>query len=266
MIDPFQDVSGAGTETIGLIVEALEARAADPQMTRIIDGYLAAVDWPEGGLAVEIGAGTGGVSRRIARHYGSGRVIGVEPSPDLVAEARRRAEGLDNLSFVVGSGAALDMADASIDLALFHTVLSHVPQPESLLVEASRVLRPRGRLVVCDADFSKLSLGNVPGDPLEACAVCVRENFVTNAWLTAALRNLVAAAGFDTVSFDISNRLVLSGEGGRAWVRMATAYLSSAGVIGGDLAGALVKEYDRRAEAGTLYGFQPFVTLIARKP
>jgi ubiquinone/menaquinone biosynthesis C-methylase UbiE len=235
-------------------------------MTRIIDAYLAALDWPDGGLAVEIGAGTGGISRRIATHYGSGRVIGIEPSPDLVAEARRRGGSIHNLSFVVGNGAALDMADASVDVALFHTVLSHVPQPESLLVEASRVLRSGGRLVVCDADFSKLSLGNVPGDPLEACAVCLRENFVTNAWLAAALRTLVAAAGFDTISFDITNRLVLSGEGGRAWVRMATAYLSSTGTIGGDLAVALVGEYQRRADAGTLYGFQPFVTLVARKP
>jgi ubiquinone/menaquinone biosynthesis C-methylase UbiE len=266
MKDPFQDVSGADAETIGLIVDALETRAADPQMTPIIDAYLAALEWPAGGLLLEIGSGTGGIGRRIAAHYAAGRVLGIEPSPDLLAEAQRRAEGIGNLSFALGTGAALELADASVDIALFHTVLSHVPQPEALLLEASRVLRPGGQLVVCDADFSKLSLGNVAGDPLQACAVCIRENFVTNPWLAASLRRVVAAAGFDIVSFALANRLVLSGEGGRAWVRMATAYLTAAGVIGADLAAALLGEYQRRSDAGTLYGFQPFATLIARKP
>jgi SAM-dependent methyltransferase len=266
MTDPFQNVSGAGAETIGLIIEALEARASDPQMMPIIDAYLRALDWPEGGLLMEVGSGTGGISRRIAAHYAAGRVLGVEPSPDLVAEARRRAGGIGNLRFLVGSGAALEQGDASVDIVLMHTVLSHVPQPEALLVEALRVLRPGGQLVVCDADFSKLALGNTAGDPLEACAVCIREHFVTNAWLTAGLRRSVAAVGFDVVAFDVANRIVLEGEGGRAWVRMATSYLTGAGVIGADLGQALLQEYQRRSDAGTLYGFQPFATLIARKP
>ena len=145
-------------------------------------------------------------------------MLGVEPSPDLLAEARRRAEGIGNLSFALGTGTALELADASVDIALFHTVLSHVPQPEALLLEASRVLRRGGQLVVCDADFSKLSLGNVAGDPLQACAVCIRENFVTNPWLAASLRRVVAAAGFDIVSFALANRLIRQPVDVASWV------------------------------------------------
>jgi arsenite methyltransferase len=266
MADPFQNVSGAGPEMVGIIVDALEARAIDPQMLPIIDAYIAGLDWPAGGLLLEIGAGTGGVSRRIAAHYTAGRVHGVEPSADLVAEARKRAAGLGNLSFAVGDGAALTEADDTADIALLHTVLSHVTNPSALVAEAFRVLRPGGQLVVCDADFSKLSLDSAPGDPLQACAICVRENFVTNPWLTADLRGMAARTGFEPVSFAMANRLDLGGGGGLAWMRMATAFLRGAGIIGEELSRALLQEYHRRSDAGILYGFLPFATLIARKP
>lgn len=54
--------------------------------------------------------------------------------------------------------------------------------------------------------------------------------------------------------------------GNLVWVRMASARLVGEGVIGQPLADALEAEYLRRAEAGTLYGFLPFVTMIATKP
>ena len=54
--------------------------------------------------------------------------------------------------------------------------------------------------------------------------------------------------------------------GNLVWVRMASARMVGEGVIGQPLADALEAEYLRRAEAGTLYGFLPFVTMIATKP
>jgi ubiquinone/menaquinone biosynthesis C-methylase UbiE len=266
MTDPFENVSAAGPEMIGIIVDVLEARVHDPQMIAIIDTYLAKLEWPDGGMVLEIGAGTGGISRRIAELHPSLQVLGVEPSPELVAEAQRRAEGLGNLRFQVGDGAALAHSDASADVVVLHTVLSHVPQPEALLLEAFRVLRPGGQLVLCDADFSKISIGTATGDPLEACAVCVREYYVTHAWLAGSLRRLAVAAGFKVTDFEVTSRLDLGGGSALGWIRMATAHLTSQGIIGPDLAKALEQEYKRRWDAGTLYGFLPFATLIAKRP
>ena len=52
--------------------------------------------------------------------------------------------------------------------------------------------------------------------------------------------------------------------GNLVWVKMSTARLVADGVIGAPLAEALEAEYLLRAEAGTLYGFLPFFTMIAR--
>jgi arsenite methyltransferase len=264
--DPFSNVDAASPEIVEMIAAGLETRAADPAMLPVIDAYLERLRVPDGGMIVDIGCGTGGVTRRIADRFSGVTVVGVEPSTALTATARTLAGERPNLSFRSGDGAALDLADGSADIAILHTVLSHVADPVPLIAEAVRILRPGGTLVICDADFSKATLGLAPGDPLGACAEAFVAGSVTDAWLTGKLRPLAARAGLAVEHFAIASRVVTEGMGNLIWVRMSVARLVEDGVIGQALAEALEAEYHRRAEAGTLYGFLPFVTLIARKP
>ncbi|WP_209426697.1 methyltransferase domain-containing protein [Pararhodobacter sp. SW119] len=266
MPDPFANVDAASPEIVEMIAAALETRAADPAMLPVIDAYLDTISVPEGGMIIDIGSGTGGVTRRIADRFPGATVIGVEPSTALTETARKLVGDRTNLSFHVGDGAALDLADASADISILHTVLSHVIDPALLIAEALRILRPGGTLVICDADFSKAALGLAPGDPLGACAEAFVAGSVTDAWLTGKLKPLAARAGLVVEHFGTAIRVVTEGMGNLAWVRMSVARLVEDGVIGQPLAEALEAEYLRRAEAGTLYGFLPFVTLIARKP
>jgi ubiquinone/menaquinone biosynthesis C-methylase UbiE len=266
MPDPFQDVSAAGYEMIGQIIEALEDRANDPAMTEIIERYFADLTWPEGGTVLEIGCGTGPVARAAARHSPATQVIGTDPAAELVDEARRRAKDIPNLRFEACDGAQQPVEATSVDMVILHTVLSHVTDPQPLLAEALRALRPGGQLVVCDADFSRLSLALCPDDPLEACAVGFARNFVTDPWLAGRLRPLLVEAGFEIELFRTETRLDLDGHGGPVWTQFATRRLVADGIIGQPLADALVAECDRRIAAGTLYGFNPFVTAIARRP
>lgn len=266
MPDPFADVDAATPEMIEIIASALETRAADPSMSPVIDAYVELLEVPDGGLIVDIGSGTGGVTRQIASRFPAATVMGIEPSDALTRKAEELAISLPNLSFAVGDGAALDLNDESADVSILHTVLSHVSDPGLLVNEATRVLRPGGTLVICDADFSKAAMGVVPGDPLGSCADAFVSGAVTDPWLTGKLRPMVKAAGLAITSFEIQNRVVTEGMGSLVWVRMSSARFVSEGVIGKPLADALEAEYVRRAEAGLLYGFLPFATLIAKKP
>jgi arsenite methyltransferase len=76
---------------IGIIAAALETRAADPDMLPVIDAYLDALLVPCGGRIVDVGSGTGGITRRIADRFRAASVLGFEPPAVLTAKAQELA-------------------------------------------------------------------------------------------------------------------------------------------------------------------------------
>lgn len=266
MSDPFQDVDAGGESFVKTVGDALETRAAEPIMQEIVDSYLDQLTYPDGGLHLEVGTGSGAIARRLARRAANGNVQANDPSPGLIAYARSRPDLPPNLEFSVASGASLPQKPSSVDNLILHTVLSHVPDPTVLIAEAVRVLKPGGALIICDADFEKLSIGNDFGDPLNACADYFAEHFVTDKFLVGKLRQLIAAEGLRLETFRVITRTVTEGMGGMTWVGMGGKMMVDRGLIGPDLAGAMVAEYHRRIANGTLYGFLPFVIALSRRP
>ena len=266
MSDPFQDVDAAGADFVANVVKVLETRAAEPVMVGIVEAYLDHADFPEGGLHIEIGAGSGAVTRRMAARAGRGQAIGTDPSDGLIAAAAELGRDIANLSFETADGTALRFDDASVDTVVMHTVLSHVTAPEALLAEAFRVLKPGGKLIICDADFEKTSIGIAAGDPMQACAIYFVENFVTDKYLVGKLRALVRAAGLAVEHFGITPRVITEGAGAMSWVGIGGADMVAKGLISADLHKALIAEHDRRMAEGSFYGLQPFATLVAQKP
>ncbi len=265
MADPFQDVDAAGPEFIAMFAESMEVRQNDPTMERIVAAYLDLLPLPSDGLTVEVGAGAGAVTRRIAERAAPARVIGFEPSRGFVDEARKRANGHANLEFTVADGAALPLPNASADAAILHTVLSHVTDPAKLVAEAARVLKPEGRLVICDADFSKAAFSSFPNDPLDCCAKEFVHQFVTDPFIVGKLRNLLTGAGLACVHFNVESRVVTGPEQMLPWAEVTASAMQERGDIGEELARALVAEHNRRAANGTLYGYQAFATVIGQK-
>ena len=265
MADPFQDVDAGGEAFIQTVGDALETRAAEPIMQKIVESYLSGLSFPDGGQHLEIGAGSGAIARKLARHAANGTVIASDPSPGLVGYARNHADNPANLTFEIADGARLPQDGDSVDNLVMHTVLSHVPDPTVLITEAVRVLKPGGTLVICDCDFEKASIGNAFGDPLDACARYFAEHFVTDKFLVGKLRDLIGASGLKMESFRVETRTITEGAGGMTFVGMGGKMMVERGLIGQELADALVVEYDRRVANNSLYGFVPFAIAIARK-
>ncbi|ASJ73518.1 methyltransferase domain-containing protein [Granulosicoccus antarcticus] len=266
MTDPFQDVDSTDSEFVAIVVAALESRAAEDHMIPIVEQYLDRLNWLDGATHIEVGAGTGPIARRMAARANSGRIIAIDPSEKLIVSARELADDLSNIEFEVGDGSALRFAAGSIDSVVMHTVLSHVPEPKILLIEAMRVLKAGGKLVICDADFEKSFLGNFEGDPLNACAKYFVQNFVTQPYLISNIRRIATSVGFKIDEFRVDSRTITDTDGGLGWIKMGTKQMVERGLIGEELADALASEYIRRKEDGVLYGHQPFGTLVATKP
>lgn len=92
---------------------------------------------------LDLGTGTGDQAAALAARGLD--VIAVEPSGPMIHLARERHPGL---KVVQGIGEDLPLADASIDAATIMYVLHHVFEPETVLAEAARVVRPDGQIVV----------------------------------------------------------------------------------------------------------------------
>ncbi len=79
------------------------------------------------------------------------RAVGVDLSPGMLAEARRRADQLDlAIELVEGDAQRLPFADASFDTAAVSLGLCTVPDPARALRELARVCRPGGRIVLLE--------------------------------------------------------------------------------------------------------------------
>lgn len=105
---------------------------------------------PEGKIVVEVGLGTGGLLPALAAR--SARVIGVDHSPAMLDEARRRlaAAGLAGIDLRLGEMTFLPLPDRSAECAVLNMVLHHAADPPTVLAEIRRVLAPGGALVLAD--------------------------------------------------------------------------------------------------------------------
>jgi SAM-dependent methyltransferase len=108
-------------------------------------------------------AGTGAGALALALAPLVREVVGIDPVPELLALGRERAASFGNVELVVGDATALPFPDASFDLTATLRTLHHVPHPERVLAELTRVTRRAGRVLVVD------QLGSA--DPLESMAV-----------------------------------------------------------------------------------------------
>lgn len=122
-----------------LRVELFGARADLLALLALLDDELVVGD---------LGCGTGAVADVLAPFVG--RVIAVDHSREMLAVARRRLDGRANVELREGDLEALPIADEALDVALLVLTLHHLPDPSAVFAEASRALRPSGRLVVID--------------------------------------------------------------------------------------------------------------------
>ena len=117
----------------------------------VVDELIDAMRLAPGAVAVDVGCGTGALTRQLARRVGpTGRVVGVDINAYLLREASaiaRHQELGDVIAFELSSAEALPFPDGRFDAALACTVLDEVDADRGL-AELARVVRPGGRVAV----------------------------------------------------------------------------------------------------------------------
>jgi ubiquinone/menaquinone biosynthesis C-methylase UbiE len=144
---------------------------------------------------LDVAAGTGHLSRAIAPHVK--RVVGLDLTPEMLAEGRREAEqqGLKNLMFEQGEAECLPYPNDAFDLVVTRFSLHHFAAPRGPVQEMVRVCRPGGRVAVIDLVS--------PDDPAAAATYnhleCLRDPSHLRALTADELQRLMREAGLAIV-------------------------------------------------------------------
>jgi len=149
---------------------------------------------------LDVGCGPGFYVKELLDEVGgAGHVTAVDGSPDMLAAARRRTEGHANVDFHQGDATGLPVGDGEYDGAICVQVLEYVPETTDALREIQRALKPGGRAVIWDIDWSTLSWQTSDQARMDR-ALAAWDTHLTHPALPRTLAARLREAGFEGVT------------------------------------------------------------------
>jgi len=261
------NVDGDPAHYVRLVNVARGGREDDPAQYGGVFGALAA---RAGEHVLDVGCGTGGGVRAMASSVpGVGRVVGLDLSETMIAEARERTlkseAAAAPVEFVLGDAHAMPFPDGTFDAAYSTRVFEIIGDPRRVLSEMARVLRPGGRLAVNGLDIDAWVIDSSDRDVTRrimhyAC------DFETNGWAGRQLPGWCKELGLTDIcvtpvavsltEFELLYEVVL-----RSFVESAAA----AGAVTAAEAARWVEDLRERERRGLFFCSQTFFRVSAHK-
>lgn len=124
-----------------------------------------------GVTVLDIGSGPGETALLLARELPEARIVGIDPSVEMLEIARDAAgrSGMaERVTFVEAGAERIPLPDGSVDLALSTLSSHHWSDPRDAFAELGRVLRPGGEARIYDVRFAALLPSELPALAIRA--------------------------------------------------------------------------------------------------
>lgn len=190
--DLAQDIS----ESIGYTEEELKAVPEGANLGLGCGNPVALASLTEGETVLDLGSGAGLDCFLAADKVGeSGRVIGVDMTPEMIEKARENARkgNYANVEFRLGEIENLPVADNAVNIVISNCVINLAPDKRRVFTEVFRVLKPGGRLMISDIVLLK-ELPDSIKSSVEAYVGCLSGAVMKGEYIEA-----IKAAGFQEV-------------------------------------------------------------------
>jgi SAM-dependent methyltransferase len=185
------------SKSIGYTEEELKAVPKGANLGLGCGNPVALASLREGETVLDLGSGAGFDCFLAADKVGkSGRVIGVDMTPEMIEKARENARkgNYANVEFRLGEIENLPAADNSVDIVISNCVINLAPDKNRVFAETFRVLKPGGRLMISDMVLLK-ELPDFIKNSIEAYIGCLSGAIKRDEYIDA-----IKAAGFQEVS------------------------------------------------------------------
>ncbi len=261
---------GEGSVEPGLAFAWIDRADASPMIQDIKRRMRELCPVGDGDRLLDVGCGLGHELQRLAEQVGPrGRVVGIDASPAMVAEARRRAAQFDlAITVEVGNAHALAFPDQHFDLCRVERVLRYLESPEAAVREMARVVRRDGFVLAFDFD-SDQTVVDAPDPGLTRRMAEVLDAAVRHPWVGRQLFGLFRRIGLADVRV-IPHAICLTGARGFSMYRQLNegtiAAAAQAGRITADEAAVWWDGLEQAGRAETFLAANIGFIVLGRKP
>lgn len=264
MSDPYTNLDQQSPTTLEAIASRLEERGSNPIFRRMIDDYLAAVPKTEALRILDLGCGTGVVTRKILSHVAAdAKVVGADLSQQLLDKAQE-LDSSQKIEWIKVDTKFSALQAASFDYVVMHTLVSHVPDLISCLKEAARILKKDGQLIIFDADYASVTFGYPDFEKMRAIDLKLLSGLVTHLDVCRQLPRYLKAAGFELNT----HKSYLLSEAGRGdyWLSSVKSFaklIPSLNILPKEEGEAWVAHMLNAQEEGTFFAAGAYYTYFA---
>jgi SAM-dependent methyltransferase len=202
----FRDVDGGESAKIARCLQFMQNMSC---FQRYKHESLHCLQLKPGSTAIDVGCGLGADAFSMAQAVGpSGLSIGLDSSKAFVDRATQLyASHGKYLRFVVADASAIPFRDATADAIRVDRSLQHVADPQRIVAEMVRVLRPGGRIVCCEPDWGTYTVNTT--DRFAGRAIADRWQLdIRNSWIGRQLESLLVSCG--VTGIDLTGHLLFT--------------------------------------------------------